>query len=83
MIKEEIYEIIEKDLEDHFPEFANEISMETNPVGDVGLDSLDVVEFIMRIEDALEVELSEEEIDSAMKAGGTIKDYVDMIEKHD
>lgn len=79
--REEIFQIIGKDIQDHFPEYTN-LSMETNPVGDVGLDSLDVVEFIMRIEDALEIELSDEEIDLAMKAGGTVKDYVDMIEKH-
>lgn len=79
--REEIFYVIEEDLKSYSE--IKEISMDTNLVNDIGLDSLDLIEFIIRIEDVLEIELSDEEIDSAFKAGGRIKDYVDMIENRD
>lgn len=50
---------------------------ENDSLTDIGLDSLDLVEVMLEIEDALNIEFSSEEITSL----STLKDVLDLINK--
>lgn len=50
---------------------------ENDSLTDIGLDSLDLVEVMLEIEDALNIEFSSEEIASL----STLKDVLDLINK--
>jgi len=50
---------------------------ENDSLTDIGLDSLDLVEVMLEIEDALHIEFSSEEIASL----STLKDVLDLINK--
>ena len=50
---------------------------ETDALTEIGLDSLDLVEVMLEIEDALNIEFSSEEIATL----STLKDVLDLINK--
>lgn len=54
---------------------ADEITMESTFVEDLGADSLDVVELVMAMEDEFDLEIDEEEADGI----STISDVVEYI----
>ena len=53
------------------------VTLEANFKEDLGLDSLDVVEFIMELEDEFGVEISDEEAEKLV----TVGDVVNFIEE--
>lgn len=66
-------EIVKEAIKDRVD--VNSISYEDNLV-DIGLDSLDLVEAMLKIEEVLKVEFSSDEIVNLK----TVKDLVDLIE---
>ena len=56
----------------------DKISADSKIIEDLGADSLDVVEMLMRLEDDFGVSVSDDEA-LALK---TVQDIVDIIEKH-
>jgi NADH dehydrogenase (ubiquinone) 1 alpha/beta subcomplex 1, acyl-carrier protein len=57
---------------------ANKVTPETNFAKDLGLDSLDVVEVVMAIEDEFAIEIPDQEADKI----ATIADAVNYISSH-
>ena len=53
----------------------SEMKSEANILEDLGADSLDVVELVMAIEEAFDIEISDEEADS-MRTVGDVEQYV-------
>ena len=56
---------------------ADEISMETTFVEDLGADSLDIFQIIMGIEEDFDIEIDNEEAEKIT----TVQDAVDQIQK--
>lgn len=71
MVFEKIKEIVSQQLGVD----ADEITMDSTFVEDLGADSLDVVELVMAMEDEFDLEIDEEEADGI----STISDVVEYI----
>ena len=56
---------------------ADEISMETTFVDDLGADSLDIFQIIMGIEEEFDIEIDNDEAEKIV----TVQDAVDQIKK--
>ncbi len=69
---EKVKAIIAEELERD----ASEITLDSDIINDLGADSLDVVELMMALEDAFEVEVSDEKAQT-MK---TVKDVIELLE---
>ncbi|MBW8383906.1 MAG: acyl carrier protein [Youngiibacter sp.] len=70
MIFEKVREILAKEL--NIP--ADEITMESNFSDDMGIDSLDLVQLVMELEEAFDITIDDAE---AIK---TVKDAVNYVE---
>lgn len=55
----------------------NDIKEDSSLVDDLGVDSLDLVELLMKFEEEFKIEISEEESQKIL----TVKDIVDFIEE--
>ncbi|MEM4992047.1 acyl carrier protein [Priestia sp. SB1] len=55
---------------------SGEVTMEASFKDDLGADSLDVVEFIMELEEAFEVEIPDEEAEKLATVGDAVR-YLD------
>lgn len=55
----------------------NEVKLEASFTGDLGADSLDVVELVMELEDEFDMEISDEDAEGM----ATVGDAVSYIEK--
>jgi len=51
----------------------SQITMESNIVDDLGADSLDVVELIMRLEEKFEVEIPDEDAEKIQTVGDAVQ----------
>lgn len=59
------------------PELVNQITKETRIIDEIGLDSLEMINFILRIEEDFEVEIEFEEFDlSYLDTVGSFSDYL-------
>jgi acyl carrier protein len=56
----------------------NEITAGSSFVDDLGADSLDTVELVMALEEAFDVEISDEDAEKIR----TVQDAIDYIDKH-
>ena len=74
--QQEIFSIIKEHLEGRGIE-SNDITMEADLAGDLGLDSLDTVELTLALEQHYEIEIPDEELQDL----ATVKDAVQLIEK--
>ena len=73
MIFEKLCEIIA----DQFAINQNSITMDTSFVDDLGVDSLDVVELTMAIEEAFDVPEFDDEIISGLETVGDLFQFID------
>ena len=71
-------ELIEKEVIEIIQEFCcvdDEILLDTNLADDLGLDSLDMVEITMELEERLDISLEDEEVANVK----TVSDLVELI----
>ena len=73
-----VLEKVKKILSDQFDVEEDSITPDTLIEGDLGADSLDVVDLLMSIEDEFELEIPDEETDNIK----TVGDLVQYIEDH-
>ena len=52
---------------------ASEITEETSFVGDLGADSLDIVDLVMSLEEEFDTEIPDEEIENIKTVGDVVK----------
>ncbi|MDO4912353.1 MAG: acyl carrier protein [Lactobacillus sp.] len=78
MTETEIFEKIKKLLAENFDVKADEITMDTNFKNDLNADSIDLVEFIMNMEDEFGNEIADEDAEKLH----TVKDAVAYISEH-
>jgi len=55
---------------------ANEVTLESTFVEDLGADSLDVVELVMRFEEEFDVEIPDEDAEKIINVGEAVR-YID------
>ena len=76
MSHEEIFQVLQNLVAEQFAKDAEEITMDTAFEGDLGADSVDLVELVMAMEEEFEVgEIEEEEL-SALKTVGDAVNYI-------
>lgn len=73
-----IFEKIKNIISDQLGIDADEITMESSFVDDLGADSLDIVELIMALESEFDMEIPDEDAEKI----GTVADVVDYIKTH-
>jgi len=76
MNRQEIFEKVKKILVEKLSVNEADIKEDSSLVDDLGVDSLDLVELLMKFEEEFKVEISEEESQKIL----TVKDIVDFIE---
>lgn len=69
MVFEKVASILAEQLETN----ADDITMETELVDDLGADSLDLVDLVMTLEDEFDLEISDEQIESVRTVGDIVK----------
>jgi acyl carrier protein len=77
MSRAEIEEKVIKITEENLNRAPGEVTLEANFISDLAADSLDTVELILAIEDAFDIEVTDEESSKI----ATVKDIVDYIER--
>jgi acyl carrier protein len=77
MNRQEIFEKVKKILMEKLSVNETDIKEDSSLVDDLGVDSLDLVELLMKFEEEFKVEISEEESQKIL----TVKDIVDFIEE--
>ena len=71
---EEILKTLQTMIADQFAVEADDITMETSFEDDLGADSVDLVELVMALEEAFEVEeIPEEELSGMKTVGDTVR----------
>ena len=75
MTENEIFTKITTIIEDHFDVSADKVTEQTNFKTDLDADSIDLVEFVLELEDAFGAEISDEDAEQIV----TVKDAVDYI----
>ena len=78
MTENEIFTKITTIIEDHFDVSADKVTEQTNFKTDLDADSIDLVEFVLELEDAFDAEISDEDAEQIV----TVKDAVDYIASH-
>ncbi|MBX9011619.1 acyl carrier protein [Ligilactobacillus murinus] len=78
MTENEIFTKITAIIEDHFDVSADKVTEQTNFKTDLDADSIDLVEFVLELEDAFGAEISDEDAEQIV----TVKDAVDYIASH-
>ena len=72
-----LLERVTKVIVDRLGVEENEVKLEASFTGDLGADSLDVVELVMELEDEFDMEISDEDAEGM----STVGDAVSYIEK--
>ncbi|WP_278952476.1 acyl carrier protein [Lactobacillus apis] len=78
MTEEEIFTKIKDILADNFEVSKDKITKETNFITDLDADSIDLVEFILQLEDEFGAEISDEDAEKIK----TVGDAVSYIASH-
>ncbi len=73
-----VFEKIRKILCEQFELEEDRVTMESNLIGDLGADSLDVIDLAMSIEDEFDIEVPDDEIEKIK----TVGDIVRFVEDH-
>ena len=72
-----VFEKVKKILNEQFDVDEDEINMDTSFADDLEADSLDLVDLVMAVEDAFEIEVD----DDASKEIATVGDLVSYVEE--
>ena len=73
-----IFEKVQKIICEQFDVDADRVTVDTVLIGDLGADSLDVIDLAMSIEDEFDMEVPDDEIENIK----TVGDIVKFIEEH-
>ncbi|MEE2830088.1 MAG: acyl carrier protein [Myxococcota bacterium] len=73
-IEDRVREIIAEQLQVD----GNEVKLEASFIDDLGADSLDIVELVMAMEDAFQMEIPDEDAEKI----ATVKNVIDYITTH-
>ena len=76
--RDEVYEKVKEVLTEQLQIPEENISEEASFQEDLGADSLDVVELVMKFEEAFDIQIPDEDAEKIK----TVKDAVDYIEKN-
>ena len=68
----DVFDRVKKIIVDRLGVKEEEITLDSRFKEDLGADSLDVVEFIMELEDEFELEISDEEAEKISKVGEVV-----------
>ena len=74
------FEKVQKILAEQLELDADEITMDSSLVEDLGIDSLDFVDIVMSLEDEFDTEFPEEEMAGIMTVGDIVKYIEDKIQ---
>lgn len=72
MTEEEIFEKIAKIIEEHFDLPTEKITTDLDFKKDLDADSIDVVEFVLELEDTFGAEISDEDAESLITIGDVV-----------
>ncbi|MFC6168975.1 acyl carrier protein [Loigolactobacillus jiayinensis] len=78
MSEQEIYDKIAKLIEDRFEVSADKVSQSLDFKKDLNADSIDIVEFILELEDTFGAEISDEDAEKL----ATVGDAVTYVKNH-
>ena len=78
MSKEELAERLKKIVSEELGVEESKITDESKFIDDLGADSLDTVELVMRLEDEFDCEIPDEEAEKILSVGDALR----YIEKH-
>ena len=78
MGEDEIYQTIAGLIQDHFQLSPDKISPSLNFKEDLDADSIDIVEFVLELEDAFGSEIPDDDAENIK----TVQDAVDYIKAH-
>lgn len=76
MTMEEIFKTMQDLIAEQFAIDADEISMDSSFVDDLGADSVDLVELVMAMEEEFELGMTQEDEVKAIKTVGDAVNYV-------
>ncbi|MEG2353280.1 MAG: acyl carrier protein [Clostridium sp.] len=76
-----VFEKIKAIIVEHLNVDENEVTMEASFADDLGADSLDVVEFIMAIEEEFDVEVPDEAAEKVATVGDVVEYIKTRIEE--
>lgn len=68
-----VFEKIKKIVADQLGANADEITMDSTFIEDLGADSLDVVELVMAMEDEFDMEIDEDEAENISTVGDVVE----------
>ena len=68
-----VFEKIAAILAEQLDVEADDITMTTDLVDDLGADSLDIVDLVMTLEDEFDLEISDEDIEGVRSVGDIVK----------
>lgn len=78
MSSEEIFEKVKSIIVEQLGVTETSVTMEASFIDDLGADSLDIVELIMALEEAFDIEIPDEDAEKV----ATVGDVVDYIKDH-
>ena len=81
MTPETIFKTMQDLIAEQFAIDADEVTMDSSFVDDLGADSLDVVDLLMSIEDEFEIEVPDEEIENIKTVGDIVKYIENKVEE--
>lgn len=73
-----VFEKIKAIICEQFELSEDKVSEDSNLIGDLGLDSLDVIDLAMSVEDEFDIEVPDDAIDGIK----TVGDIVRFVEEH-
>ena len=77
MSREEIFESVKKVVMEAIGDEEKEITEDTSIVDELGLDSLDIVEMLMALEEEFEISIDDSVAEKFVK----VSDVIDYVEK--
>lgn len=70
-----VFEKVQEKVSEQLGVDADEISMESSFIDDLGADSLDIVELLMALEEEFDIEIPDEEAEKLVTVGDVV-DYI-------